>query len=71
MNALILNGVISAQVFSLCMRGYTGNTSTIDFGIPVISNMINGSTTGIHTFPMNTDFFWSQYVQAVGFGVNP
>jgi hypothetical protein len=47
MDALVENSVISTQVFSLCMKGYKGDTSGIDFGVPQIANMKNNTTIGI------------------------
>jgi hypothetical protein len=52
------------------MTGYTGNTSTIDFGTPLASKMKNSSSIGKISLAMNNDFFWSVNVQAFAAGTN-
>ena len=71
MDAIIKDGVIKTAIFSLCMRGYEGEQSSIDFGSPEPLKMMGNSTLGIRSFRMNDDFFWSTYIQGVGLGVDP
>ncbi len=71
MDALKQNQVIQTDIFSFCMRGYKGDQSSIDFGEPQIHKMKENSIEGIVTFRMNNDFFWSTYIQGVGFGLDP
>ena len=53
------------------MKGYTADGSVMDIGSAVTARMKGGATTGAVTLTMNSDFFWSFYVQGIGVGTEP
>ena len=56
MKALVKNGLISSNVFSLFIAP-SGQESFIDFGAPLISRMRDNRE--LQYLPANDDFFWS------------
>jgi hypothetical protein len=42
--------------------------SHIDIGPPLVDMIKGGSFDNVVTIPINTDFFWSQWLQGVAFG---
>ena len=53
------------------MNGYSADGSLIDIGAAVTSRMKGGATTGAVTLTLNSDFFWSFYLQGIGSGTDP
>ena len=70
MDELERSGVLSERTFSFCMTGLGSNTSSVDFGKPQPSKMVNA---GFNISPINLgfydDFFWSSSILAYSLGV--
>ncbi len=73
-DALFEQNKIVAPVFSFAMQGFRSDvSSTIDFGTPVASRVINSviNEENSVTFNFNPDLYWSTDIQAISFGPNP